>query len=76
MGMNWVMSSTFSRVTPLKVAAPVALPLRPKCSCTRSLGLVARNSTETRRSEVPPTLWEAFVNGKLAMDRQAPRAVG
>ncbi len=75
-GMNWVTSSTFSSFTALKVAVPVAFPLRPRCSCTRSVGLVARNSTEIWRSEVPATLWEALVKGKLSMERQAPRAVG
>ena len=76
MGMKAVMSSTFSRVTALKVALPVALPLRPRCSCTRSVGLVARNNTARRCSPLPARPWEALVKGKLSMDRQAPRAVG
>ena len=70
------MSSTFSSRTSSNQAVPVALPLRPRCNCTASLGLVAKNSTDTRSPPAPATVLELLVKGKLAMDTQAPRAVG
>ncbi len=62
------MSPTSASVTSSKKARPVAVPLRPSCSSTRSDAAVATKVVSTRvQSRVPPTAAEWLVNGKEAI---------
>ncbi len=70
------MSGTSSSRTSAKVAEPVALPFLPRWRATRSLAVVAKKSTSTRRLASPATGGEQLVKGKLFMAMQAPSAVG
>ena len=71
------MSPTSASVTSSNQARPVAVPLRPRSSRTRSAAAVATNVVSTRvQSLVPPTAGEWFVNGNEAIESVAGTAVG
>ena len=54
----------------------MALPFRPRWRAIRSLAVVAKKSSSTRRRASPATDDEQFVKGKLRMAMQAPTGVG
>ncbi len=71
------MSPTSASVTSSNHARPVAVPLRPRSSRTRSDAAVATNVVSTRvQSRVPPTAGAWLVNGKEAIETVAGTAVG